>query len=86
MPVVNGKEFPYTAEGMKAAAAAKKKVQPGRPATGVERKREAMKKALKERNARAGWEGMTGMTRAQKEAEMRKAGVNQDTIDEILGK
>lgn len=64
----------------------KKKMGSMRPETGVVRKREAMKKALKARNARAGWEGMTGMTRAQKEAEMRKAGVNQDTIDEILGK
>jgi hypothetical protein len=84
MPVVNGKEYPYTASGMKAAEAAKKKLGPTRPETGVVRKREAMKKALKARNARAGWESMTGMTKAQKAAEMKKAGFDQATIDEIL--
>ncbi len=69
---------------LKRSAETKKKLGSMRPETGVVRKREAMKKALKARNARAGWEGMTGMTKAQKAAEMKKAGVSQSTIDEIL--
>lgn len=62
-----------------------KGVTHGRPATGVARKRAALKKAaLKKRNATAGWESMTGMTKAQKAAEMRKAGVDPDVIKSVL--
>lgn len=62
-----------------------KGVTHSRPATGVARKRAEMKAALKKRNATAGWEGMTNMSRAQKAAEMRRAGVDADVIKQVLG-
>ena len=142
MPMVNGKEYPYTAEGKKDAAMAKRSalkqrlIGTGAKINKVNKQTENRKGArfvgigglgtdprqnqrdydartkslemLKEKNMpkkmnggsglsektgmksrkvskSAGWEGMTGMTRAQKIAEMRKAGVSEAAIKAALG-
>lgn len=55
-------------------------------ARGAAANKEALKRAAKKKSgASGGWEGMTGMTRAQKIAEMRKAGVSEDAIKAALG-
>jgi len=56
-------------------------------AKGAAANKEALKRvaAKKKSGASGGWEGMTGMTRAQKIAEMRKAGVSEAAIKAALG-
>jgi hypothetical protein len=142
MPMVNGKEYPYTAEGKKDAAMAKRSalkqrlIGTGAKINKVEKQTQNRKgvrfgaigglgtdlrqnqrdydartrnlEMLKEKNMpkrmnggsgmsektgmkspkvnkEAGFESMTGMTRAQKIAEMRKAGVSEAAIKAALG-
>jgi hypothetical protein len=56
-------------------------------AKGAMANKEALKRvaAKKKSGASGGWEEMTGMTRAQKIAEMRKAGVSEAAIKAALG-